>query len=121
MVGAPIAHGGQATVHHAHHVSLGRAAAIKIFHPHVWADDGFRTRFRRECEALVALEHPNVIPVLDAGESDGVGWIVMHLATGGSLDDRLREGMLEFMMRKGTDTKLLDGDSLPLISRQPAL
>lgn len=95
MVGAPIAHGGQATVHHAHHVSLGRAAAIKIFHPHVWADDGFRTRFRRECEALVALEHPNVIPVLDAGESDGVGWIVMHLATGGSLDDRLREGMLD--------------------------
>ena len=95
MVGAPIAHGGQATVHHAHHVSLGRAAAIKIFHPHVWADDGFRTRFRRECEALVALEHPSVIPVLDAGESDGVGWIVMHLATGGSLDDRLREGVLD--------------------------
>ena len=33
----------------------------------------------------------------------------------------LREGMLEFMMRKGTDTALLDGDSLPRISRQPAL
>ncbi|MES3008355.1 MAG: hypothetical protein V4751_11355 [Pseudomonadota bacterium] len=33
----------------------------------------------------------------------------------------LREGMLEFMMRKGTDTSLLDGDTLPRISRQPAL
>jgi tRNA A-37 threonylcarbamoyl transferase component Bud32 len=90
-VGAPIAHGGQATVHHASHVSLGRPAAIKVFHPHVWADEAFRRRFRRECEALVALEHPNVIPVLDAGESEGTGWIVMHLATGGSLADRLAE------------------------------
>ncbi len=33
----------------------------------------------------------------------------------------LREGMLEFMMRKGTDTALLDQDSLPRISRQPTL
>jgi serine/threonine-protein kinase len=76
-------------------VSLGREAAIKVFHPHVWDDPAFRLRFRRECEALVALEHPNVIPVLDAGESDGTGWIVMHLAAGGSLADRLQAGPLD--------------------------
>jgi tRNA A-37 threonylcarbamoyl transferase component Bud32 len=93
-VGEPIARGGQATVHRATHVSLGREAAIKVFHPHVWDDPAFRARFRRECEALVALEHPNVIPVLDAGEAD-TGWIVMHLATGGSLDDRLAAGPLQ--------------------------
>ncbi len=90
-MGQPIARGGQATVHHATHVSLGRDAAIKIFHSHVWDDPAFRARFRRECEALVALEHPNVIPVLDAGEAD-TGWIVMHLATGGTLADRLAAG-----------------------------
>ena len=61
----------------------------------MWDDPAFRLRFRRECEALVALEHPNVIPVLDAGESDGTGWIVMHLAAGGSLADRLEAGPLE--------------------------
>ena len=77
------------------HVSLGREAAIKVFHPHVWDDPAFRVRFRRECEALVALEHPNVIPVLDAGEADGTGWIVMHLAEGGSLADRLEAGPIE--------------------------
>lgn len=82
-------------MHRATHVSLGREAAIKVFHPHVWDDPAFRLRFRRECEALVALEHPNVIPVLDAGESDGTGWIVMHLAEGGSLADRLQAGPLE--------------------------
>ncbi len=94
VVGPVLAHGGQATVHRAHHVSLGRTAAIKLFHPHVWADPAFRVRFRRECEALVALEHPNVIPVLDAGESEGTGWLVMHLAVGGSLADRLAAGPL---------------------------
>lgn len=72
-------------------MSLGRQAAIKVFHPHVWDDPAFRARFRRECEALVALEHPNVIPVLDAGEGE-TGWIVMHLATGGTLADRLAAG-----------------------------
>lgn len=76
------------------HVSLGREAAIKVFHPHVWDDPAFRVRFRRECEALMALEHPNVIPVLDAGESDDTGWIVMHLARGGTLADRLARGPL---------------------------
>lgn len=76
------------------HVSLGREAAIKVFHPHVWDDPAFRVRFRRECEALMALEHPNVIPVLDAGESDDAGWIVMHLARGGTLADRLARGPL---------------------------
>ncbi len=94
-MGDPIARGGQATVHHAVHVSLGREVAIKVFHPHVWDDPAFRVRFRRECEALVALEHPHVIPVLDAGESDGTGWIVMHLAQGGSLADRLQAGPLD--------------------------
>lgn len=76
-------------------MSLGRDGAIKIFHAHAWADPAFRVRFRRECESLIALEHPNVIPVLDAGESDGVGWLVMHLAAGGSLADRLAQGPLD--------------------------
>jgi len=81
-------------VHRATHVSLGREVAIKLFHPHVWDDPAFRMRFRRECEALTALDHPNVIPVLDFGESDGTGWIVMHLARGGTLADRLAQGPL---------------------------
>jgi serine/threonine-protein kinase len=81
-------------VHRATHVPLGHEVAIKLFHPHVWDDPAFRVRFRRECEALTALEHPNVIPVLDAGESDGTGWIVMHLARGGTLADRLAQGPL---------------------------
>jgi serine/threonine-protein kinase len=89
---APLAHGGQATVYRARHETLPRHAAVKVVHPEVWADPGFRARFRRECEALVALEHPNVVPVYDAGEVAGRGYLVMRLATGGTLAERLRRG-----------------------------
>ena len=67
---------------------------MKVFHAHVWADPAFRVRFRRECEALVALEHPHIIPVYDAGEASGRGYLVMRLARGGSLADRLAAGPL---------------------------
>jgi serine/threonine-protein kinase len=79
-------------VHHARDLVSGRDVAIKVFHPHVWADEAFRARVRRERESLEALDHPNIIPILDAGESAGAGWIVMPLARGGSLDDLLRRG-----------------------------
>ena len=79
-------------MHHARELSSGREVAIKVFHPHVWADEAFRARVRRERASLEALDHPNLVPILDAGESGGSGWIVMPLARGGSLDDLLRRG-----------------------------
>jgi len=79
-------------VHHARDLVSGREVAIKVFHAHVWADEAFRARVRRERESLEALDHPNIVPIIDAGESEGAGWIVMPLARSGSLDDRLARG-----------------------------
>jgi serine/threonine-protein kinase len=79
-------------VHHARDLVSGREVAIKVFHPHVWANEAFRARVRRERASLEALDHPNIVPILDAGESAGAGWIVMPLARAGSLDDRLARG-----------------------------
>lgn len=87
-----IGHGGQATVYRARHATLGRRAAVKLVRRAVWADPAFRLRFERECDALAALDHPNIIPVLDAGEADGRGYLVMRLARQGSLADRLNDG-----------------------------
>ncbi len=87
--------GGQAVVHRARHASLGRVAALKLVHRQVWADPSFRVRFRRECEALLALRHPHIVPILDAGEQDGRGYLVMALARGGSLARRLDAGPLD--------------------------
>jgi len=87
--------GGQAVVHRARHATLGRLAALKLIHRQVWADPSFRVRFRRECEALLALRHPHIVPILDAGEQDGRGYLVMALARGGSLARRLEAGPLD--------------------------
>ena len=84
--------GGQAAVYRVRHAVLSRPAALKLVHPAIWADDGFRVRFRRECDALVGLEHPGIVPIIDAGEHEGRGYLVMALARGGSLDGRLARG-----------------------------
>lgn len=89
-----IGHGGQATVHRARHATLRRSAAVKLIHRAVWSDPAFRVRFQRECDALAALDHPHVIPVHDAGECEGRGYLVMRLARGGSLAERMREGAM---------------------------
>lgn len=91
-LGERIGGGGQASVHRARHAILARPAALKLVHPAVWADPAFRVRFHRECDALVALDHPHVVPILDAGEHAGQGYLVMALARDGSLADRLAAG-----------------------------
>ncbi len=84
--------GGQAAVHRARHSGSRAPAAVKVFHRSVWADRAFRVRFRRECDALTALRHPNIVPILDCGEHDGRGYLAMSLAAGGSLAERLASG-----------------------------
>ena len=87
--------GGQAFVYRARHAELGHPAAVKLVHRSVWADRAFRVRFRRECDALRALRHPHIVPIHDAGEQDGRGYLVMGLARGGSLAGRLADGPVE--------------------------
>ncbi len=90
-----IGRGGQAVVYRARHATLGRPAAVKLVRRSVWADPAFRVRFERECDALGAMAHPHVIPVLDAGEDGGRGYLAMRLADRGSLAARLRDGALD--------------------------
>jgi len=86
--------GGQAVVHRARHASSRVPAAVKVFHRSVWTDPAFRVRSRRERDALMALDHPNIIPILDWGEDDGRGYLAMRLAGGGSLAERIARGPL---------------------------
>ncbi len=94
-LGERIGGGGQAAVYRARHASLGRPAALKLVHREIWADPAFRVRFRRECEALLGLRHPHIVPIHDAGEQDGRGFLVMALARDGSLAARLAAGPLD--------------------------
>lgn len=91
-VGEVLGRGGQATVFRARHAALGRPAAVKLVRHEVWADPAFRLRFVRECDVLASCDHPHVIPVLDAGQHDGRGFLVLRLAERGSLADLCRGG-----------------------------
>lgn len=90
-----IAVGGMGRVYRARSAD-GQQAALKLVKPDLAHDSVFRRRFEREASIAQRLSHPHVVPVLDAGEHDGLPYLAQRLITGGSLDDKLeRDGVLE--------------------------
>ena len=86
-----IGRGGMAVVYRAYDARLDRRVALKILAPGLALDDSFRHRFIRESRAAAAVDHPNIIPVFDAGEANGVLYIAMRFVQGrdvGTLIDR---------------------------------
>src|SRR4051812_31387834 len=69
---------------------LGRTVALKLIAPGPARDPAFRSRFEREWRLLAALEHPNVIPIYEAGEEEGRPYLSMRWVSGGDLAARLR-------------------------------
>jgi len=80
-----IGYGGMAVVFRAHDPRLNRDVALKILAPNLAYDDAFRKRFIRESRAAAALDDPHVIPVFEAGETEGVLFIAMRFARGGDV------------------------------------
>jgi serine/threonine protein kinase len=90
-----IGRGGMAEVFLARDERLGRQVALKILAPSLAADDGFRQRFIRESRAAAAVDDPHIVPVYEAGESDGVLFIAMRFVPGGDARSLVqREGPL---------------------------
>jgi len=88
--------GGMGVVYRAHDLRLKRTVALKLIAPEFALDERFRERFAREAELAMALEHPNVVPIHDAGEFDGQLYLVMRYVEGTDLRALLRaEGALE--------------------------
>jgi WD40 repeat protein/serine/threonine protein kinase len=83
------------TVYDAFDTELGRRVAVKVprhaILPH--SDEGMR--FVREARSLARLSHPAIVPVLDAGWSDGLFYMVCALIEGPTLADRIRNGPIE--------------------------
>jgi YVTN family beta-propeller protein len=90
-----IGRGGMGVVYRAHDLALDRDVALKLLAPHLADDVSFRDRFLTESRVAASLEHPNVVPIHDAGEIDGQLYIVMRLVEGSDLKAVLRQGPLE--------------------------
>jgi serine/threonine protein kinase/DNA-binding beta-propeller fold protein YncE len=77
-----IARGGMAVVYRAFDERLGRSVALKVLAAPLARDEAFRRRFIRESRVAAAVDHPNIVPIFDAGEADGVLFIAMRLVAG---------------------------------------
>jgi serine/threonine protein kinase len=84
-----IGEGGMAVVYRADDERLGHRVALKLLAPAMASDTGFRHRFIRESRAAAAVDHPNIIPIYEAGDAGGALFIAMRYVHGGDVGSLL--------------------------------
>src|SRR5262245_31806058 len=102
-----VGRGGFGVVYHAYDPQLGRDVALKVPHSHVLANPELRSRFQREARSAAGLDHPNIVPVYEAGEIDATAYIALAYCPGITLHEWLRKrkasvavsAIAEFMAR----------------------
>lgn len=95
LVESEIGRGGMAVVYRAKDLRLDRTVALKLLAPELARNDTFRRRFTHESRVAAAIDHPHIVPVFEAGETDGVLYIAMRFVAGQDLRHLLdRQGPL---------------------------
>ncbi|MFD7258303.1 serine/threonine-protein kinase [Streptomyces sp. NPDC059874] len=90
-----IGRGGMAVVYCAKDLRLDRMVALKLIAPERARDETFRRRFTHESRVAAKIDHPHIVPIFEAGETDGVLYIAMRYVSGLDLRGLLdREGPL---------------------------
>ena len=91
-IDALVGRGGMGVVYRAFQIGLERVVALKVIAPELLDDEDIRARFLVEARAAASVDHPNVIPVHEAGEADGVAYIAMRFVSGSDLRSLVRRG-----------------------------
>lgn len=73
---------------------LGRQVALKLLPAHLTQDSEIIRRFKKEAQAIVSLNHPNILTIHDFGETNGTHYIVTEYVEGETLRQRLEQGNL---------------------------
>jgi len=81
--------GGTAAVYLARDLRLNRQVALKVLSPELAENTHFQRRFLRESRVLASLDHPNVVPVYQAGDVGGLLYIAMRYVEGSDLNGLL--------------------------------
>jgi serine/threonine protein kinase len=99
-----IGRGGTADTYRANDHTLGRDVAVKVL---VDRSDDTNTRLLSEARAMARLNHPRIVAVYDAGEDDGISYIVMELVPGKTLS-ALESGELGYKQALGYIAEVLE-------------
>ncbi len=92
VIEALLGSGATGTVYRARQVSLDRAVALKVLHPHVATNEVLVSRFAREARAAASIRHPGLVQVIDFGLDEDFHYFTMELIEGSTLGDYLRAG-----------------------------
>ncbi len=88
-LGRLLGRGGYAEVFTVRDLRLKRELALKVLRPDLLLTDALVGRFRREAEAVGALQNDHIVPVYDVGEANGICWLLMPLIRGETLKNIL--------------------------------
>jgi serine/threonine protein kinase len=86
---AKLGKGGMGEVWQTTDTALNREVAVKVLPAEMAADPERLERFKREAQAIAALNHPNIVTIHSVEEADGVHLLTMELVEGKSLDQML--------------------------------
>ncbi|MET9469547.1 serine/threonine-protein kinase [Streptomyces sp. NPDC006544] len=90
-----IGRGDMSLVYRAVDLRLDRTVALKLLAPELARDEAFRRRFAHDSRVAAAIDHPHIVPVLEAGESDGILYVATRYIPGPDLRTLLdQEGTL---------------------------
>ena len=96
--------GGMSRLFVAEDVALKRQVAIKVLNPTLAATVSVQ-RFEREIAVIATLNHPNIVPILSAGEIDGLPYFIMPFIKGESLRNRIARGRAGAPAGRGTRSR----------------
>ena len=87
--------GGMSVVYLAEDLRLKRRVALKLLAAELADDESFRDRFLHESELAASIDHPNIVPIYEAGTAEEHLFIAMRYVEGRDLKERLRRGRLD--------------------------
>jgi len=90
-----VGEGGMADVYLAKQIALDRPVALKVMLPHLSQDENFGVRFLQEAKCIANLDHQNIVPVYEVGQSGEYYFLSMAYLDGGDLKQRVAKGITE--------------------------